>query len=146
MSMPIAPFPEDTVSVACEEALGYPPKRFQMAATKALHAGRNTLVISPTGSGKSLINRLIFFSPTIPKDAMLINVTPLIALQKEQVMKDKQAVCINVETKTPGLLKRIKGKEFRRIYMGPKQLQCDDVRVLLRSSEWTKDLIAYIDS
>jgi superfamily II DNA helicase RecQ len=57
---------------------------------------------------------------------------------------DAEAVYVNAENKTPELLKRIKQKEYRRIYMGPEQLQCDNIRKILRTDTWSKDLLAYI--
>ncbi|KAJ9103833.1 hypothetical protein QFC21_002295 [Naganishia friedmannii] len=127
MSNPIEGYPEDAISRKCEDLFGYPPKRFQLEAAKALHAGRDVVVVSPTGSEKSLIERLPFLYSDIAKSSMLIIVSPLKALQKEQVTKDREAVCVNEETKTPALLKRINEKEARRIYMGPEQLRMNSI-------------------
>lgn len=143
MTDPTNAFPEGQVGSACEQLLGYRPKMFQMEAAKALCTGRDTIVISPTGSGKSLVIRLPFLSPNTSSEAMMIVVTPLKALQKEQVERDSESIYINAVNKNPELLKRIKEKAYRKIYMGPEQLQCDDVRKMLKTDEWAKDLLGF---
>ena len=53
----------------------------QREAMEAILAGRDTLVLMPTGGGKSIIYQL----PTLVSDGLCIVVTPLIALMKDQV-------------------------------------------------------------
>ena len=53
----------------------------QQEAMEAVLAGRDTLVLMPTGGGKSIIYQL----PTLVSDGLCIVVTPLIALMKDQV-------------------------------------------------------------
>ena len=53
----------------------------QKEAMEAVLAGRDTLVLMPTGGGKSIIYQL----PTLVDDGLCIVVTPLIALMKDQV-------------------------------------------------------------
>ena len=53
----------------------------QKEAIKAVLEGRDTLVLMPTGGGKSIIYQL----PTLVSDGLCIVVTPLIALMKDQV-------------------------------------------------------------
>lgn len=53
----------------------------QKEAMEAVLAGRDTLVLMPTGGGKSIIYQL----PTLVGDGLCIVVTPLIALMKDQV-------------------------------------------------------------
>ena len=53
----------------------------QQEAMEAVLAGRDTLVLMPTGGGKSIIYQL----PTLVSEGLCIVVTPLIALMKDQV-------------------------------------------------------------
>ena len=53
----------------------------QLEAMQSVLSGRDTLVLMPTGGGKSIIYQL----PTLVSDGLCIVVTPLIALMKDQV-------------------------------------------------------------
>ncbi len=53
----------------------------QREAMESVLSGRDTLILMPTGGGKSLIYQL----PTLVSDGLCIVVTPLIALMKDQV-------------------------------------------------------------
>ena len=53
----------------------------QREAIESVLAGRDTLILMPTGGGKSIIYQL----PTLVCDGLCIVVTPLIALMKDQV-------------------------------------------------------------
>ena len=53
----------------------------QREAMESVLSGRDTLVLMPTGGGKSIIYQL----PTLISDGLCIVVTPLIALMKDQV-------------------------------------------------------------
>ena len=55
----------------------------QREAMESVLSGRDTLVLMPTGGGKSIIYQL----PTLASDGICIVVTPLIALMKDQVDK-----------------------------------------------------------
>ena len=53
----------------------------QREAVEAVVAGRDVLLTSPTGSGKSLVYQL----PAVALEGMVLVVSPLIALMKDQV-------------------------------------------------------------
>ncbi|MBR5106219.1 MAG: ATP-dependent DNA helicase RecQ, partial [Alistipes sp.] len=53
----------------------------QLEAMRSVLSGQDTLVLMPTGGGKSIIYQL----PTLVSDGLCIVVTPLIALMKDQV-------------------------------------------------------------
>src|SRR5687768_17836598 len=59
----------------------------QWEPMRALLAGRDAIVVMPTGSGKSLIYQL----PALMLEGLTVVVTPLIALMKDQ--QDKLNAC-----------------------------------------------------
>src|SRR6187399_1624665 len=65
-----------------ERYWGYTSFRpWQREAMDAILAGRDSLVVLPTGGGKSLC----FQAPALIRDGLAIVVSPLIALMKDQV-------------------------------------------------------------
>src|SRR4051794_21651205 len=65
-----------------EEHFGFPAfRRGQREACEAAVAGRDVLVVMPTGSGKSLCYQL----PALVRDDLTIVVSPLVALMQDQV-------------------------------------------------------------
>lgn len=77
-------YDEAHVRSACRVLKGFEPHDFQIQAAKSLHQRKDTCLIAPTGKGKSLAILLPFFAKNVSKNAMVIVVTPLKALQKDQ--------------------------------------------------------------
>ena len=81
--------PTSPAADAYAQAIGFLHERFghaafrdgQEAAVRSVLAGRNLLVVMPTGSGKSLLYQL----PALATQGLTLVVSPLIALMKDQV-------------------------------------------------------------
>src|SRR5688572_25326592 len=71
-----------TLDAALREHFGFTGfRRGQREACEAALAGRDVLVVMPTGSGKSLCYQL----PALMRDDLTIVVSPLVALMQDQV-------------------------------------------------------------
>jgi ATP-dependent DNA helicase RecQ len=78
----ITPGTTDTLLAVLERYWGYTSFRpLQQDAMEAILAGRDSLVVLPTGGGKSLC----FQAPALLTDGLAIVVSPLISLMKDQV-------------------------------------------------------------
>ncbi len=74
--------PVSALAAVLEQFWGYTSFRpLQREAMDAILAGRDSLVVLPTGSGKSLC----FQAPALVRDGLALVVSPLIALMKDQV-------------------------------------------------------------
>src|SRR5215203_2445832 len=70
------------LSDALERYWGYASFRpLQREAMEAILAGRDSIVVLPTGGGKSLC----FQAPALIRDGLAVVVSPLISLMKDQV-------------------------------------------------------------
>ena len=80
---PIAPHPRlDEARALLKERFGYPDFRpGQTDAVSAVLGGRDTLVVLPTGGGKSLCYQV----PALLLDGLTVVISPLISLMKDQV-------------------------------------------------------------
>lgn len=102
----------------------------------SLLAGRDALVIMPTGGGKSLCYQL----PALMMDGVTIVVSPLIALMKDQVdsleRKGIAATVIN-STLTPGeqrnRIEAMRRGEFKLVYVAPERFRHRSFVETLRS-------------
>ena len=113
-------------------------RRFRPGQEKVVNSaieGRDTLVIMPTGSGKSLCFQL----PTMVLNGAALVVSPLIALMKDQAealgRKGIEAVVINSTLSTAerrDAEAAIAEGRPNFIYTTPEQLACAEFRALLR--------------
>ncbi|MCS7162656.1 MAG: DNA helicase RecQ [Bacteroidia bacterium] len=121
---------------ALQRYFGYPSFRGQQEEIiKTLLAGRNTLVIMPTGAGKSLCYQL----PALLMPGTALVISPLIALMKNQVDQmqayDIPAVFLNssLNRKEYEEVKRacLRG-EAKLLYVAPETLVSENFRPILR--------------
>ncbi len=97
----------------------------QEAIIRHIISGQDTLVLMPTGGGKSICYQL----PAMMMEGLTIVVSPLIALMKDQVDALLQngipAAFLN-STLSPreqeGILWRIRAKELKLLYIAPERL------------------------
>ncbi|WP_460662848.1 RecQ family ATP-dependent DNA helicase [Kribbella swartbergensis] len=99
----------------------------QLAAMRAVHGGRDTLVVMPTGSGKSAVYQV----PAMLADGPAIVVSPLISLQHDQISALREvdagsAVEVN-STVDVGSVLAGEAKAARFVFVTPEQLSKDDV-------------------
>ncbi len=99
----------------------------QAEAVSAVLDGHDTLVVQPTGSGKSAIYQIA----GLMIDGATVVVSPLIALQKDQVdaiegVQGAEAVAINSAQPAPAIregLKRVDQGKVEFILLAPEQLR-----------------------
>ena len=98
--------------------------------------GRESLVVLPTGGGKSLCFQL----PALLKDGMVVVISPLISLMKDQVdaLKDIgiAAAYLNssLSIKEQGeIIALIQEQKIKLLYISPERLQNEETVDLLRS-------------
>lgn len=104
--------------------LGFRPG--QIDAIQSILSGQHTLVVMPTGSGKSLIYQLA----ALHLPGITLVISPLIALMKDQVDSMKRrsipAAFIN-SALSPGeqaaILKELAAGKYRLVYIAPERLR-----------------------
>jgi ATP-dependent DNA helicase RecQ len=103
----------------------------QVAAMTALLGGRDVLVVMPTGAGKSAVYQV----PTLLLDGPAVVVSPLIALQRDQMeqLRDSGApgaVAVNSDQSAADAeeaWRRVREGRARYLFLSPEQLAKDDV-------------------
>ena len=98
----------------------------QAEAIQNLLAGQHTLVVMPTGSGKSLIYQLA----TLHRPGLAVVISPLIALMQDQVAslthRDIPATYINSTLSTGEQNRRLRAMaagDFQLVYVAPERLR-----------------------
>ena len=127
----------DHARAALKANFGYPDFRpGQAAAVQAVLAGRDTLVVLPTGGGKSLCYQV----PALLLPGLTVVVSPLISLMKDQVdaleARNLPAAFIN-STLTSGQvsdrLARAQRGEIKLLYVAPERFDAGSTADRLRT-------------
>jgi ATP-dependent DNA helicase RecQ len=129
---------DDHVRALARERLGFEDLRpGQLEAIRSVLAGRDTLAVMSTGSGKSAIYQLA----GLMLDGVTVVISPLIALQQDQVegMEDRggdaEAATLNStlsERKRQEVLEDVEEDEVEYVLLAPEQLGNEDVLESLR--------------
>ena len=115
------------LSTALREHFGFPDFRpGQREACEAALAGRDVMVVMPTGSGKSLCYQL----PALLRDDLTVVVSPLVALMQDQVdalrargLGDRVAL-VNAQqdaARNAEVIERAGTGELRLLYVAPER-------------------------
>ena len=122
---------------ALEQYWGYQEFRpLQREAMEHLCAGRDSIVVLPTGGGKSVC----FQVPALVSPGLAIVVSPLISLMKDQV--DALAECgvpaaridssLNPQERD-GVIEEIRNGQLKLLYISPERLVSDTFRSMLET-------------
>lgn len=110
----------------------------QVKAVESIVSGRDTLVVMPTGSGKSLCFQL----PAMLGEGLTLCISPLIALMKDQVdaleALGLPATCLTSHLTTEERrerLERVAAGEVRLLYVAPERLEQRRFRQVLDAVE-----------
>lgn len=111
-------------------------RELQEEGIDAVLAGRDLLMILPTGGGKSLVYQL----PTLMKDGVSIVISPLIALMQDQVaalnaQKIPAAMISSAQTayELDEVFYRLRMSELKFLYLSPERLNTQYTYELLHS-------------
>jgi len=126
----------DPVLSVVERTWGFSSLRpLQRQAIDAVLAGRDSLLVVPTGAGKSLC----FQAPALLLDGLTVVVSPLIALMKDQVdalvSVGVAAAALNSTTATSmqrAIEQAAIDGSLRLLFVSPERLATDSLRALLR--------------
>jgi ATP-dependent DNA helicase RecQ len=127
------------ISAAAQKLLGFKSLRpGQREAIQSLLEGRDTLLVQPTGSGKSAVYQIAGSL----LDGSTVIVSPLIALQKDQADSiqaarlDETAVVNSTlsASEHQEILDRIEQGEIEFIFLAPEQLRSPEILDRLRSA------------
>ncbi|MCW1969383.1 MAG: RecQ family ATP-dependent DNA helicase [Anaerolineae bacterium] len=112
----------------------------QQEAVESVLAGKDTLVVMPTGSGKSLIYQYV----AVVSEGLALVISPLIALMKDQVdslqRRGIPSTFINSTVARDEQLRRIEkmmAGEYRLVYIAPERLQNTRFIEALKQTEVT---------
>ncbi len=117
---------DPALSEALERYWGYTSFRpLQREAMDAILSNRDSIVVLPTGGGKSLC----FQAPAVVRDGLAIVVSPLISLMKDQVDtlvgNGVAAACYNSSLgsdRKSAVLAGLRDGRFRLLYVSPERL------------------------
>jgi ATP-dependent DNA helicase RecQ len=128
----------DTARAALHEHFGYPAFRpGQEAAVESVLAGKDTLVVLPTGGGKSLCYQV----PALILPKLTVVISPLISLMKDQVdaleSRGLPATFVNSTLTSPQVadrLSRAMRGEVKMLYVAPERFDFGTTAERLRDA------------
>ncbi|MFN9173432.1 MAG: RecQ family ATP-dependent DNA helicase, partial [Synechocystis sp.] len=120
-----------------QDIWGYDQFRYPQAEViESLLAGRDCLVVLPTGGGKSLCFQL----PALVGDGLTLVVSPLVALMEDQVQtlrrQNLPAACLHSQlsrAEQKSVLDHIKIQQLRLLYLSPETLLSPRLWAILRN-------------
>ena len=123
------------------DVFGYAEFRgHQKEIIESAMSGRNSLVLQPTGGGKSLCYQI----PALLGDGLVLVVSPLIALMQDQVVALEQlgidAAYLNstlTKVQQRQVLERLQSGRLRLLYVAPERLMQEQTLDLLKSCRVT---------
>jgi ATP-dependent DNA helicase RecQ len=131
---------EDDIRKCARQRLGIQSLRDeQTEAVRSVLEGRDTLVVQPTGSGKSAI----YQTAGLLMPGTTVVVSPLLALQRDQLESiaaqphDQEAAAINSAASastTREAYTKLRAGELEYVFIAPEQLRKPDVLDALRES------------
>jgi len=138
VTVPADPAPSlDAARALLRERFGYPDFRpGQTEAVRAILEGRDTLVVLPTGGGKSLCYQV----PALLLDGLTVVISPLISLMKDQVdalaARGLPATFIN-STLSPAesseRMARVLAGDVKLLYLAPERFDVGSMAERLRT-------------
>lgn len=116
---------------------------FQRTIIETILRGEDTLVVLPTGSGKSLC----FQIPALLRDGITVVISPLIALMKDQIdsllARNLPVACLNSTlslSENKRVLDSIRAGQVKMVYVSPERLRNGFFLNALRSATGTMPL------
>ena len=136
---PLSIDPHTNLDVALRESFGFDGFRAaQREVVESVLAGRDTVVVMPTGSGKSLCFQL----PALVKQGLTVVISPLIALMKDQVealqARNIAATFINSTLTSEEQRERIAAMgrgQFKLVYVAPERFRSQYFVETLRAAD-----------
>jgi len=128
------------ILAVAQKSFGYEALRSgQEEAIRTLLEGKDTLVVQPTGSGKSAIYQIA----GLMMEGSVLVISPLIALQKDQVdsinaQEADEAVVINSTLRVAEsreALCKVEGGDAKYVFLAPEQLHKEDLISSLKESK-----------
>ncbi|SHI02010.1 DNA helicase RecQ [Ferrimonas marina] len=143
-SAPVTESPVEQALACLQQVFGYRQFRpGQEAVVAAALAGQDSLVIMPTGGGKSLCYQL----PAMLMPGLALVISPLISLMKDQVDALREsgvaAAALNSSLsreEVVQLFNAIHRGEIRMLYISPERLMSRDIRE--RLAHWSLSMVA----
>lgn len=122
--------PSPTPQSVLEDVFGYQSFRDgQQEVIEAAVSGQDSLVIMPTGGGKSLCYQV----PALVRDGLTLVISPLISLMKDQVDQLKAngvaAECVNSSMPRDELISvynRMQSGQLKLVYVSPERVLMRD--------------------